>query len=468
MTMLVIDAGSSSVRALLLDESAQPIPHAIARRDHRFDQDSTADPVHLRELIEDCIDEILPWSGDIKAVGMATFVGNLLGVDHAGEPITPLYTYADTRSHDDAVMLQELHDLAVIHARTGCRVHPAYHPAKLRWLARTHPALYGRVTQWMDLATYCYEIWFGHDVPCSYSIASWSGLLDRHTLTWDDMWLDTLTVKRDALPELADFDAVQRGLSTRYADRWKVLRDVPFYLAIGDGAAANIGSGGKSVAHPVLTVGTTAALRVVTTEAPDVSTGLWAYRVNSQRHLIGGATSEGGNIFVWAQQSLKLDMNGVDDTLLTRSIGVHGLTVLPLLAGERSPGYQGNATGIIKGLHLGSSPLDMFQALLEGVALRLRLIYDLMHRPGDYILAGGGALMHSPAWAQIIADVLQTTLHLVDVPEVTARGVALLIDDTVIDDMPDTLRVVTPRPSETKRVAVALDAHRQLYYQLYR
>lgn len=431
------------MRALLTDEDARLI--TLSRHSHQFQPDATTNPHQLRRLIEDCIDQVLthPAAQHITAVGMATFVGNLLVDD-------TLYTYADTRASSAAEALSKRYDMEEIHARTGCRIHSAYHPAKLHWLK-------SKSAHYTDFATYCYSLWFGRDVPCSYSVASWSGLLNRHTLTWDETWLTALNLTPEMFPTLADFTAVQIGLAPDYAARWSILRDVPFYLAVGDGAAANIGSGGTTADSPVLTIGTTAAMRIVTSTLQPVSAGLWSYRVDAARHLIGGATNEGGNIFAWARETLRLDQ--FDDALLQRQVGEHGLNVLPLLAGERSPGYRADAVGVIHGLRLDTSPLDILHAMLEGVALRLRLIYDLMGRPGDYVLAGGGALSQSPAWRQILADVLAVPLHMVDSPEATARGVALLI--TGKNTPPPILEIIQPR--ETDRIQELLDRQQNLF-----
>ncbi|MFW5748927.1 MAG: gluconokinase [Chloroflexota bacterium] len=466
MTTLIIDMGSSSIRALLFDAHAQAIPGALARRAHRFSAEATADPVALRRLVEACIDDVMahPAAGSTVAVGMATFVSNLTGLDADGAPATPLYTYADTASSPDADSLRRQADQTATHARTGCRIHPAYHPAKLHRLRQTQPDLFARVSRWTDFATYCYATWFGRDVPCSYSVASWSGLLDRHALTWDGPWLDRLGLTRDHLPPLADFDAAQRGLDNTYARRWPALRAAPFFLAVGDGAAANIGSGGGDPAHPVLTIGTTAALRVVDPAPGPVPLALWAYRVDAARHLIGGATSEGGNVFAWARDTLKLETDAIDAVLLKRAPGAHGLTALPLFAGERSPGYHAGATAALHGLRLTTTPLDIVHALLEGVALRLRLIYDHMGRPGDAVLAGGGALTGSAGWAQIVSDVLDVPLHLTDMAEATAAGVALLIARRT--PRPTITRTVSPRPGSAEPVAALLDRQAHLYARL--
>lgn len=434
MTLLVIDAGSSSVRALLYDDAGQPLPGAVARRSHQFHTDSsgavTADMAQLRILTEACIDEILeyPQAGVIRAAGMASFVGNLVGL-RAGVPVTPLYTYADTQPGEDVMTLRSQVNTDAAHERTGCPPHTAYHPARLHWLRRTQPETFAAVDCWTDFATACYGDWFGRGVPCSYSVASWSGLLNRESLTWDSALLDTLGLSEAVFPPLADFDSAQTGLAGDYARRWPALRDVPFFLAVGDGAAANIGSGGVDRQHPVLTVGTTAAVRMVAAETlPPVPPGLWAYRVDAGRHLLGGATSEGGNIFAWARETLRLpDTSTIESELAARPPDGHGLTFLPLLAGERSPGWAVDAVGAVHGLRLSTTPLDILQAALEGVALRLSIIAERLGLPDVPVLAGGGALASSPAWAQIMANALGRPLHIIAAEEVTGRGVALLL-----------------------------------------
>ncbi|MFN8564932.1 MAG: FGGY family carbohydrate kinase [Anaerolineae bacterium] len=85
MTILVLDVGSSSVRALLFDDDVALLAHTS--RPHRFAATppgaSTIDPAELAARVEACIDEILrhPQARDIRAVAMDTFVGNVLGVD---------------------------------------------------------------------------------------------------------------------------------------------------------------------------------------------------------------------------------------------------------------------------------------------------------------------------------------------------------------------------------------------------
>ena len=61
-----------------------------------------------------------------------------------GAPLSPVYTYADTRNAADAQALRRelgADGMAAAHDRTGCLIHSAYLPARFRWLQRTRPEL---------------------------------------------------------------------------------------------------------------------------------------------------------------------------------------------------------------------------------------------------------------------------------------------------------------------------------------
>lgn len=475
---LIIDIGSSSVRALLFDSAAQMIPGASASRSHTFHTEppgaSTADARKLQSRVETCLDEILthPAAADISGVAAATFVGSLVGVDAGNHPVTPVFTYADTRSSDDARALQQQWDMSAMHQRTGCRLHTAYYPAQLTWLRRTQPDIFQQAVCWMDFSTYLYLQWFG-TANMSYSVAAWTGLLHREALAWDEDLLSRLNLMPENLPHLTDFTSVQQGLTGAYATRYPRLRDVPFLLPVGDGAAANIGSGAGDEKHLALTVGTTAAVRRVTTTFSPVPAGLWAYRVDAPRHLIGGATTEGGNIFQWARSTLALPEAGIETALANCIPDEHGLTVLPLLAGERSPGWQSDAVGTIHGLRMSTSPLEILQALLESVALRLAEIVEQLQPPEDVqVMAGGGALSASATWAQMMTDAFNRPISLLAEPEVTARGVALLAlsvwEDIKLADFPPRIaHILQPHPETVPIYAAARARQKALYRQLY-
>ena len=481
MTLLVIDLGSSSARTLLFDDDARLIATSVLSRRHAFQTDGAgraiADAPQLRRLVESCIEETLthPAAKSIRAVGMATFAGNWLGLDERGEACTPLYTYADTRGRSQIpALLEKLSgDSAAYHQATGCLLHPAYLPAQYAHFIRTEPTAEGAIQRVGDIGGYLYRRWFGREMPTSLSVASWSGLLDSARRDWHWDYARRLIGDNlaDKLPALADFDAAQSGLEGDYAARWSRLRDCPFFLALGDGAAANVGSGAVDDSRIALTIGTTSALRVVK-DIERVPDGLWRYLVAADMSLVGGATSEGGNVYQWVMQELLRADETLEARLAGRAPDGHGLTVLPLLAGERAPGWRADASGTIHGIGRHTTSLDILQAHLEAVALRLSLIYDKLKSEGAAVMAGGGALQSSPAWARMMAEAFDSPIHLLAEAEITARGVALMmrrsLDGVPLDaDEPAIERLIYPESAQVQRMRRARERQIDLYRRLY-
>jgi gluconokinase len=258
--------GTSSVRGALYDGRALRLEETAAHESHPLiagpDGAVEAPADELAACVERVVDAVLAAAGGdarkVAAVGLDTLASTLLGADASGRAVTPLYTYADTRPADDVRELRRELDGEAVLQRTGCPLHAAYWPARLRWLRRTRAADAARVASWMDLGTFLLRRWLGRaDVPMSYSIASWTGLLDRRALGWDAPLLESVGIPAQALPALADHTAGQRGLAGAFARRWPALSQALFFPAVGDGAAANVGSGCVSPARIALTVGTT-------------------------------------------------------------------------------------------------------------------------------------------------------------------------------------------------------------------
>jgi gluconokinase len=228
-----------------------------------------------------------------------------------------------------------------------------------------------------------------------------------------------------------DHSAYLQGLKEAYAVRWKPLADIPWFPAIGDGVAANVGSGCTHHDRMALTIGTSGAIRVIQKDVDTIPFGLWCYRVNREYSLLGGATSEGGNVYAWMRQSLKLDDDPavLETALADLPPDGHGLTILPFWAGERSPGWAGNIPATIHGITLATTPLQILQASLEAIAYRYALIEQKVCTTVDcshQIVASGGALLRSPVCLQLMADVLGRPVVASLEAEATSRGTALL------------------------------------------
>jgi gluconokinase len=181
-----------------------------------------------------------------------------------------------------------------------------------------------------------------------------------------------------------------------------------------------------------LSVGTSAALRVLARrDGIAIPDGLWCYRLDGRHVVLGGALSNGGNVYAWMRNTLKLPATDEIEMLLRDGApDAHGLTLLPFLAGERSPDWSLSARAVIAGLRLDTGPIELVRAGMEAVALRLALLQHLLR--GSFpamqtIVASGGALRQSPAWAQIVTDALGTPVALMaEDHEASSRGAALV------------------------------------------
>jgi gluconokinase len=248
---------------------------------------------------------------------------------------------------------------------------------------------------------------------------------------------------------------------------------------VGDGAANNIGVGCVTKSRAALMVGTSGAMRVVYKGQPPrrLPLGLWSYRIDEKRVVVGGALSDGGGLYAYLKKTLNINLT---DAAIAREISrrgpaAHGLTVMPFFFGERSTGYNENARGAIIGLTPAHDSIDILQAAMESVAYRFAEVHDQLQRVCRFeeIVASGGALRDSPIWTQMIADVLGRPLTVVDVAEASLRGAVLLalesigniesIDEILLSEM----KRITPNGSLHAIYRLTRARHERVYRTLF-
>ena len=488
--ILCVDVGSSSVRASLYetrgDGAVRPVRGMLCRQPlQAMDERGRADCDALRLAIESAMDALLALKArercrnPVCTVAFASFAMNLVGLDAAGRAATPLFTYAE-RAPETADAARRLRErvaasegLDALHQRPGAPIHVSYAAPTLLRLAESGGA--ARLSRLSSHVSYCLGSWCdARDVPMSTSEASWTGLLDRSTCAWHAPLLEHLPRAAAALlPPLEDFDAdLGLRLAGRYRDRWAELAEARLLLAVGDGAAANVGSGCSDASRVAVTVGTSAAVRVVVDagEVARVPEGLWCYRIDRRRAVVGGALTDGGAVLEWVRGLLRIsdaELLEMQGALAERAAGAHGLSMLPFLSGERAVGWQDDATAAISGATRHTSRLDVLHAALESVALRLAKVLDRLRPllPADAVLvASGNALCKSPLWAQIIADACARPILLGAPGETTSFGCAVLAAGADgRRSAPAEGTVLAPRVEQAKDIAAAAVAHEGLY-----
>lgn len=439
--ILSLDVGTSSTRALLFAANGAAVPGIQAQETYELttsnDGEVSVDADTLVAAVASTIDTALKAAGPltslIGAVAADTFWHSIVGVDTDGRPVTPLITWEDTRPRQAAAELSAQLDGKAIHERTGARLHASYWPAKLRFLAQTQPGAFSRAAQWLSFGEYLHRQLLGQSI-CSLSMASGTGMLVIRERAWDKELLHVLGIRPEQLPQLGDLHEAIHGLTSEYAERWPTLRDIPWYPALGDGAAANVGSGCATEGNWALTIGTSSAIRVVVAPEQVVpSSGLWLYLVDGKRALLGGALSEGGNVFAWMEKTLKLpSLKDAEPQVAALSPDGHGLTILPFISGERSPGWHAEARAVVVGIQTHTTPVDILRASMEALAYQLNAVYQQLidvldvHETKPKLIASGGALLSSSVMQQIVVDTLGTMLYPSSELEASARGVALL------------------------------------------
>lgn len=436
--VLALDIGSSSVRANLFTAGARRLRSYETQLTYKAAHAEGGAEIDAQELIDllfSAIDKTLAKAGEnaagIRGVGMCSFVSNLVGVDHAGKAVTPLYTWADTRPTSEADELKSRLDEMEVLERTGCYLHASYLPARLLWLQKTMLDSFEKTRRWLSVGDLIWLRLFGK-AEQSLSVASWSGLLNRHTLDWDDEMLRLSGIGRDKLPDLVDVDEGRSGLAKEYASRWPALRAATWFPCVGDGVVSNLGSLCIGPDEVAVQVGTSGGMRAfVPGVVESIPWGLWSYRMDKHVGLLGGALSEGGNLLSWLTGLLQVkDRDKLMKEAASLQPDSHGLTVLPFIAGERSPGWRGDAHAALVGMTLDTDRAEIARAFQEAIAYRFALIFERLHAalpPTKLIVASGGALLGVEGWVQMLADVLGEPVTASDEEEASSRGTAMLV-----------------------------------------
>ena len=254
----------------------------------------------------------------------------------------------------------------------------------------------------MSFPTYLQRRWLGRDAE-SLSQASGTGMFLHEGPAWDPELCAACNVTPDEFGPFVDLDDAGAEPAAAIARRWPQLRGARWIPAAADGALDNVGAGCTTGGRAAIMIGTSGALRKVwtTDTAPAVPFGLWRYWLDRRRVVVGGALSNGGNLAAWMRDTLGLhDDRRLDARIARIPPDAHRLTMLPFLAGERSPDYLPDARAVVAGLRLATTREDIFRAGLESVCYQfLEVLEELVTvSPVTRLVATGTALTSSRLW----------------------------------------------------------------------
>jgi len=432
--VLAIDNGSSSVRAGLFDATGREACESVkVKRSFRAgpNGESELNPFDAIDQTRHAIDRLLgseqnAFVRNVQFCAFCAFWHSLCGLDSNSEPTTPILGWADTRAREYSTMLKQNFDESAIHERTGAHFHSSFWPAKLLWIREQQPEVWKRTTRWVSFSDLCQLKLFG-DARTSVSMASATGMFDQATLTWDRELLEFVGLDANQMPEIATFGSVIRPSQEALA-RWPQLANSMLLPAIGDGAADTLGAGCTRLGKAVLMIGTSASMRMMYEGEPprNLPAGLWSYRLDERRIVVGGALSDGGNLISLLRRKFGVKGNIAQDLRVRKHD--RNLRVEPYFFGERSTGYREDAIGEIIGLESNHDGIDVILSAMHAIAERLADIAERLSRiaPVESVTASGGTLREYPIWREIIEEKLGRRITPSNTRESSLKGTVLL------------------------------------------
>ena len=447
--ILTLDLGTTSVRATLFSRAGAVVGRASCTYPLHHPRPGWAEqePGLLlsaaEETIATVIRETAVLPAQIEALSLSTFFHALIGMSGGGGYLTPAITWADTRAAADAAGLRRSSLSEELYRATGCPPHPMYPFYKFLWLRREEPEVFASSRRWSMVKDLLLWRWTGHWV-LDYSVANGTGLWNMQKQTWDEWALELAGLERQCLPDLVPTTTIL-PLTEQAAARMGLLGGTPVVAGAGDGVLSSLGAGAIIPGILAAMIGTSGALRYASDRPrTDPQGRVWCYHLTEGTWILGGSLNNGGLVWRWFRDQLARELltgfseggpgdwagplegaagrlegaQGSDpyERLCQEAArippGAEGLLFLPYLAGERSPGFNALARGVLFGLGLNHTRAHLARATLEGIAYRLRdvleALEDLGGRAAEVRATGGWTRCQH--WLQIAADVLDRPL----------------------------------------------------------
>ncbi|MGQ1796157.1 gluconokinase [Kocuria oceani] len=443
--VMALDVGSTGSRGGLHDATGTPVRGYRHKIEHEFstgaDGTSVIDPDQVTEELAGILDLVLAdpaLAGRVAGVALDTFASSLVGVGDDDEAITPCFTYADSRCAEQLAALRAELDEPSTLQRTGARLHTSYLAPRLRWIRETDPRTWERARRWMSLGEYVHLRLLG-TAHAGTATAAWTGLLDRRTGRWDEPLLLACGLDAEQLSPVLDPHEPIPDVADSVARRWPALEGAHWFAPVADGLSANLGSGGADASTLVVSAATSGAARVLLHAIPErVPSGLWCYRVDARRCLLGGALNDVGRAISWLGSTVRLPEDTTLEDVAVADAAEGTPVVLPFFTGERSTGWAGGARAVLADVTAAATGADLARGVLEGVAASYGRVADELEDVAggvEHVVASGSASQDVPGLMQILADTLGKPVVRAEFKRATLRGTALLALETLAPDV---------------------------------
>ncbi len=442
-----LDIGTSSTKAVAFDLkgnilSQHSIPYPILNPlEGHYEQDPEIIYYACIESVANVMVSLKQSNTDTPkplCISVSSAMHGLIAVDVSGRPLTNCIIWADRRSEDIAVNLQESEAGSLLYQQTGTPVHPMSLICKLMWLKANDQKIFSRSHKFIGIKEFLFYRLFGVYVV-DHSIASATGLFDIHRLKWSDLALRLASISEEQLSIPATVDYVLNAPNREITTLMRIPEETPFVIGGSDGCLANLGVGAITPGVASVTVGTSGAIRVASSRANnEKKQRLFTYLLRPNEYIIGGAVNNGGVLRNWFRNNFlheftEMEADGDSSALLNEMVnsvvpGSEGLIFLPYLTGERAPHWNSNAKGVYFGIQLHHTRAHFARAMMEGMLFAIYSVgVALEENTGSiHTIFASGGVARSPIWVQMLADIFNKPVFIKNTVEGSAWGAALI------------------------------------------
>ncbi|RIY01360.1 xylulokinase [Aureimonas flava] len=472
---LGLDLGTSSLKALIVDEDQTPVatasaPLQVTRPAFGWsEQDPAAWIAACETVLSQLAAEHPQALASVRGIGLSGQMHGATLLDEADEVLRPCILWNDTRSHEEAEELDDEEARSI----TGNIVFPGFTAPKLLWVSRNEPRVFERVRRVLLPKDYL-RLWLTGEAASDMSDAAGTAWLRTGERRWSSTMLRRTRLSEAEMPRLVEGSEASGTLRDALARRWGLPDGVVVAGGGGDNAASACGVGVTRPGTGFLSLGTSGVLFTASAgydPVPDTALHTFCHALPGLWHQMGVTLSAAGSL-EWLSGVL-VERPGELVAAAGTDLRAPGrLLFLPYLSGERTPHNDAAVRGAFIGLQADTSRADMVRAVLEGVAFSIRDCLDAApHASWVRQLIAVGAGSRSELWLRIMASVLETPVALPAAGDFGAAfGAARLGICTATGADPDAVMTDPPiaaryEPDETLVESFAEAHHR--YQSLY-
>ncbi|MCU1453184.1 MAG: glycerol kinase [Acidimicrobiales bacterium] len=423
MSLLVVDAGTSGVRAAVVHPDA-----TVTAEHHRVVLPSSPapglvefDPAVLAAAALDVARAALAAGGPVEAVGVANQRASTILWDRAtGEPLGPGLGWQDLRTLGECLTLQG----------QGIRLAPNLSATKLAHLLDLHDPdrardlCFGTVDSWL-----VWTLSGGTAHVTDATNAALTGLRTPDQADWDDRILEALRIPHGLLPTVVDSIGVA-------AEATRLDGAPPIAGILGDQQASLLGQGCVRPGMAKITFGTGGMLDVCLGERPtfDGRGGAGTFPIvarsrDGQRVWgVEAVMLTAGTNVEWLRDDLGIIATAAEShDVAAQCADSEGVAYVPALLGLGAPIWDYGARGTLLGVTRGSGRPQIVRAVLEGVAQRAADLVEAAESDGATsipTLRVDGGMSANPTFVQALADATQRPVEVSPVLEATTLGAA--------------------------------------------